>query len=629
MPTTPTKLSLYIIIALCFLLYGNTLTNNYSFDDEYVIVNNKKVSKGFSGIPELFKSRYIESSTQNYGYRPITLTSFAIEYQFFGANPAVSHFINLFLYILSCLLIFKILHSLFKNSHWILPLTITILFVVHPIHTEVVNNVKSRDEILCFLFALLALWSAIKYARNEKGIWLFAVFGFMVLSFLSKLSTLTFLAIIPLSLYFFENAGKKVILRLIGVLVLPLVIYRLINTQLIETSGSRQLLFIENPLFVNDIGFVDRIPMAFYTVFYYIKLLFVPNPLISYYGYNHINIVGWDDPFVWLGVVIVLPLAIFAIWKFRTKSILVYGLVFFFVAISMYSNLIKPAVGIIAERFAYIPSLGFCIVLGWLLLRLTGVDFSVKNSAFFPRSNIACISVVVILLIGSTVVVLNRNRDWQDLVTLLEHDLKKAPQSVKLNMLLADDLFKSITFKNLSETEKDSIMAKSIYHYNQALRVYPEHTPAHNNLGVLYSLKGEVDEAHQHFLKASQYDTPDARTYFNLGLSYRANGDRTKAIANLKKSLELNRQDHNVYMNLFNIQYENGDFEDAMRTNLEMFNIFPQRRNEIFTLGQKMAVATHGPKTTFYIDLLLEKKLISAKIYDNFKKQLNPSVMGN
>jgi len=93
--------------------------------------------------------------------------------------------------------------------------------------------------------------------------------------------------------------------------------------------------------------------------------------------------------------------------------------------------------------------------------------------------------------------------------------------------------------------------------------------------------------------------------------------------------LELNELDYEVYNNLVNIQYENRDFEDAMRTNLEMFGKFPQRRNEIFALGQKMAVATHGPKTTYYIDLLLEKRIISPKVYDNLKKQLHPSFMGN
>src|SRR5690606_31771162 len=101
------KISLYLIVGFCILFYGNTLTNDYSFDDEYVIVNNKKVAEGFSGISDIFKSRYVESSDQSFGYRPVVLASFAIEYEFFGAKPAVSHFINLFLYILTCLLIFK------------------------------------------------------------------------------------------------------------------------------------------------------------------------------------------------------------------------------------------------------------------------------------------------------------------------------------------------------------------------------------------------------------------------------------------------------------------------------------------------------------------------------------------
>lgn len=622
------KINLFIIVGLCFLIYGNTLFNDYGFDDEYVIVNNKKVSEGISGIPALFKSRYIESSTQNYGYRPITLSSFAIEYELFGATPWVSHFINLFLYILTCLLIFKILRTLFKNYHWFLPLFITVLFIVHPIHSEVVDNVKSRDEILGFLFALLALGSAIKYVRNQRTVWLVGVFGFMVLSFLSKLSALTFLAVIPLTVYFFENATKKVMLKLIGALFLPLIIFRLINTQLIETSGSRNLLFIENPLFVNGASFFDKIPMAFYSVFYYIKLLFVPNPLISYYGYEHVTIVGWENLYVWLGVIVLIPLAVFTIWKLRTKSVLAYGLVFFFVTISMYANLVKPAVGIIAERFAYIPSLGFCIVVGWLLLKLSKIDITSKEENRFPRLKPGFVGIAGLLVIASSVKVFSRNQDWHDLITLLERDLEIAPKSVKLNMLLANDLFKSVTTKELEEKEKDSLMERSIYLYNQALSIYPKHTPAHNNLGVLYNLKGDIESSHEHFLKASQDENPEAKTYFNLGLSYRGMGDRKKAIENLKKSMEMDKGNYEVYYNLMNIQFEDDNFEDAMKTNLEMFRMFPKNRNTVFSLGQKMAELKYGSKTTYYIDLLLEKKLIAPKMYENFKRQLNPSFMG-
>ncbi|HLW31896.1 MAG TPA: hypothetical protein VKX40_06520, partial [Aequorivita sp.] len=518
------KISLYLIVGFCILFYGNTLTNDYSFDDEYVIVNNKKVAEGFSGISDIFKSRYVESSDQSFGYRPVVLASFAIEYEFFGAKPAVSHFINLFLYILTCLLIFKILRSLFKNNHWFLPLLITLFFVVHPIHTEVVGNIKSRDELLCFLFALLALASAIKFARKQQKRWLFGVFAFMILSLLSKLSSLTFLAIIPLAIYFFEDVDKKGFLKLIGAMLVPVVLYKIINTQLIEATANRNLLFIENPLFVNGAGFIEKIPMAFFSVFYYLKLLFVPHPLISYYGYEHVTIVGWDNLYVWLGVAIVVPLAIFTIVKLRTKSVLVFGLAFFFITISMYVNLVKPAVGIIAERFAYIPSLGFCIVLGWALLKLTKIDVKTQSENQFPKLNYIFWGISGIIVVASFAKVFSRNQDWCDLVTLLERDLEIAPKSVKLNMLLANDLFKTVTSQELKEPKKDSLMEESIFYYNQALATYQNHTPAHNNLGVLYNLKGDLKKSHEHFLEASKDEKPDAQSLFNLGLSYQANG---------------------------------------------------------------------------------------------------------
>ncbi len=619
------KVSLYLIIGLCVLIYGNTLTNKYSFDDEYVIVNNKRVEQGFSGISKIFKSRYIESSDQNFGYRPITLASFAIEYGIFGATPAVSHFFNLFIYIITCLLLYKILRSLFKHSHWFLPLIITILFVVHPIHSEVVNNVKSRDELLCFLFALLALASAIKYARKPQNIWLLGVFIFMVLSFLSKLSSLTFLAIIPLTLYFFENANKKILLKVIGVLLLPILIYKLINTQLIDAVGNRNLLFIENPLFVNGANFFDKIPMAFYSIFYYIKLLFVPHPLLSYYGYDHVSIVGWNNIYVWLGVIITIPLAVFIIWKFKTKSILVYGLAFFFIAISMYSNLIKPAVGIIAERFAYIPSLGFCIVIGWLLLKIFKVDVTNTSSEKIPKLNYAFLGIFSILVLASSAKVFSRNLDWKNLVTTLERDLEIAPKSVKLNMLLANDLFETATVKNRKEKEKDSLLKRSAFYYNQALATYPEHTPAHNNLGVLYNMTGEYKKSQEHFLKASQDENPSAQTFFNLGLSYQANGDSTKAIESLKKSIELNNKNFEAYYNLMNIYYVEGNYSEAMEVNIKMFRLFPNRRKSLFSAGQKIAETEHGANTDFYINLLLQRKAITQKTYASLQKQLNAS----
>ena len=97
---------------------------------------------GARGIPEIFTSRYIESNQQNFEYRPMVLTTFAIEYQFFGSNPQISHFVNVSIYALTCVLLFVILFGLLSSYHFIFPLLITFLFIAHPIHTEVVNNLK-------------------------------------------------------------------------------------------------------------------------------------------------------------------------------------------------------------------------------------------------------------------------------------------------------------------------------------------------------------------------------------------------------------------------------------------------------------------------------------------------------
>ncbi|MES2763000.1 MAG: hypothetical protein V4677_12380, partial [Bacteroidota bacterium] len=92
------------------MLYGNSLKNKYSLDDDYVTVtnfpvkgkefspNHKLVSKGFGGIVKIWKSRYAHDSEASFDYRPFVTTTFAIEYAIFGQNPFISHLVNLLLY---------------------------------------------------------------------------------------------------------------------------------------------------------------------------------------------------------------------------------------------------------------------------------------------------------------------------------------------------------------------------------------------------------------------------------------------------------------------------------------------------------------------------------------------------
>ena len=142
--------------AIVLLFYGNTLFNQYALDDAVVLTQNTQVQNGISAIPSFFQSDY----TQGFGnassalttsrYRPLTLSFFALQYQFFGLNPFASHFINLLLFSLLVTLLFSFLSDFTKTyqftvnpdsflSKHLVHLT-CLLFIAHPIHAEVVED---------------------------------------------------------------------------------------------------------------------------------------------------------------------------------------------------------------------------------------------------------------------------------------------------------------------------------------------------------------------------------------------------------------------------------------------------------------------------------------------------------
>jgi hypothetical protein len=405
-------LQYFIIALLCFVFYGTSLSNDYSLDDNIVNYKNTNVSKGIKGIPAIFKSRYVVNETQNFGYRPITLVSFAVEHELFGASPFYGHLINIILYAITCMLLFALFKNLLKKYHWSLPFIIVIVFIVHPIHSEVVNNIKSRDELLSFLFAILSLFSAIKYIEKKSYLYLVISAISLLCALLSKLSALTFLAIIPLTLYFFKNAKIRQLTFWAVGSVLLLITTRLFGNSILKSvENSRELLFMENPFFDATYTFFDRIPIAFYTVGYYLKLLIFPKPLLFYYGYNKIPILSWDSIQVWFSVLTIAVLIFITIKNFKSRKVYAFGILYFLITISMFSNLVKPAVGIIAERFAYIPSLGFCIVVGYGIFKIYQKFVQKKSTktSYIITTLFSCI-----IISGICIYIWDRNKDWKE-----------------------------------------------------------------------------------------------------------------------------------------------------------------------------------------------------------------------
>jgi hypothetical protein len=223
-----------LIFIFSFLLFANAVLNNYNLDDELVTRNHRLTSKGIAGIGEIFTSPYYQDeSGYSYEYRPVVLTTFAIEHDIFGDNPHWSHFWNVILYSLACVLLYRVLGVLFRNYSPLMALGVTLLFVAHPAHTEVVCSIKNRDEILGLIFSVAALDYALKAVRGK--LWtLLPVLGFFLLALLSKLTFAPFAIIIPLAVFLFEEFDLKIMLLLIIALLIPVTILSPIGDTMVK-----------------------------------------------------------------------------------------------------------------------------------------------------------------------------------------------------------------------------------------------------------------------------------------------------------------------------------------------------------------------------------------------------------
>ena len=174
------RVLMLFIAAFAFFVYSNTLDHKYVLDDFGIIPENLMTKRGFSAIPEIF-STTLRSGTNlidNTLYRPLSKAMFAIEWQLAPDTPALSHWVNVILFSVSCIAMFSFLALCF-NGNFLIPFMATMLFAAHPIHTEVVANIKSRDEILCLLFCFLAASASILYVESKEQIsfhFRFAVF---------------------------------------------------------------------------------------------------------------------------------------------------------------------------------------------------------------------------------------------------------------------------------------------------------------------------------------------------------------------------------------------------------------------------------------------------------------------
>lgn len=568
------------LFSLSFLLYASTIGHGYVLDDDVVYLKNSIVQKGISGIPEIFSHSFIYGFTghNDQSYRPIVQVVYAIEKSMFGNNPHVQHFINVFLFALLCLLIYRVFVKLFSGFNLKLqfvPETGALLFATHPIHTEVVANIKGLDEILNLLFLILSLLFILRYIETDKK--LFFVFSvvFFFLSLLCKEMAVTFLVVIPLTVFFFTNLPVK----RISVLTIPylgaFVLYFFIRKAVLDVITFQEKMRVINNALAAATTESDRIATAIFILGKYIQLLFFPHPLSWDYSYNQIPIVSFSDIKVIITLVIFFILGFFAVrgiierfnadHKMHHIAIMVfsYCILFFFITMSVVSNIFIMIGATLGERFLFTPSMAFCIAIPFLGYRF-------RKSIFFGS-----LGVILILFSFKTY---DRNNDWKNNFSLFASGVKASPNSSRA-MSAMGSAYRDSAEKQTNPQTRMELFQKALPFYLRAIEILPENTEALYNTGVTYYGLGKKQDALRMYSKALSISPEHANAANNAGVIYFEEGDYENARRYFEHALKYQPNNSDALGNIGAIKHNQKNYEEAIKYYNLALAINPMNQN--------------------------------------------------
>ena len=587
-----------MLLAVPALVYCNTFRFGYALDDHLFITNNQFTLKGIAGIKDILTH---DSMTGFYGvqkipvaggrYRPLALTTFALERTCFGERPGLSHVINVLCYSATILVLFLLLQRLFPDSaHAIwyrnLAFLAAAFFAVHPLHAEVVANIKGRDDVLSLLFGL---WALVYWLRSvdEKSRTASILSGFLFfLSLMSKEATISFLVVGPLILWYFERRRPREILNAMTPLAAAALAYLALRFAVVGTATVTVAPELMNDPFLHAHG-GQRLATILLTWLLYLKLLVFPHPLTHDYYPYHIPLVGFSDPRV-VGALAVTSVLVYVMLRgMMRRTIVSFCLAWFFATFALYSNLLFGIGTFMNERFLYIPSIAFSVLLAWALIEHVA-----------DKRIVACVS--VLLICAASTKTFTRNFAWKDDVALALTDVETSRGSARAQMA-AGWAHLTLSEKEPDDAKKQAELAKAIDHLRTSLRITDDYYPSINTMGVALAESGNYAEALGYFAScfrmkprnpdvtaavgsmaekaAEQGDfasairgytlllaqEPTAAVYGSLGQLYAEKvGDLTKAEDYLNKALSLDPENATVIGNLGIVHAMTGRSDEAI-----------------------------------------------------------------
>ncbi|MEO5674252.1 MAG: tetratricopeptide repeat protein [Chitinophagales bacterium] len=574
-----------IVATVALIQYIQTFTHGFALDDYSAILENKVTQGGIQAIPTIFNTTYrfgypIQGDEL---YRPIPKSVFAILWQLAPNNPLPGHLLNIILYAITGILLFITLAKFLpQNIH--VAFFSAIFFTAHPVHTEVVANIKSMDEMLSFLFFLISLLCLHQYFGSQKKRWVFFSVVSYFASLLSKESAITYLAVFPLIIFYFTKIPAAKNFRISMLMLIPALIFLIIRYRIVGETVLPGM--ADNALFASNDELVRKASAVCFLGIY-LRLLIIPSALSFDYSYNQIPLCSLMDIQFWIAAGAYLALLIFSIVYLKKKNLIAFGILFFLITISISSNLIIYIGTHMAERLLYVPSLGFCFSLA------AALGYFIKDKKSIPSDSLKLFFQNRVVLTGLasavtffyTLKTWSQNPVWRNNETLYESGIVQSPKSHRTHFYLGNFLLKKKYYSGFPANQQKQIIQRGLGELRKSIAIYPEFADAWLHIGNYYSEIHQEDSAEYYFIKTLEIEPFLAVAHNNLGTVYFGQKKYGEAISEFISAIQNDPNYHDGYRNLGSVYGTIGKYQESIKYFNRALQIAPEDAETNYYLG--------------------------------------------
>jgi Flp pilus assembly protein TadD len=551
-----------VLVIISLAVYCNSLSNGFVFDDWVVIVENKHMTDLWNSLPSFFNNSYFKIADGEASYRPIATLSYFLIHALAGLNPLYYHLASVLLHTLNVLLVYLLIFWLLGD--WFKALLAALLFACHPALTEAVDGIAFNEDLLAAFFSLLALILYVRAVdqRPAGPAHLLSLFFFLC-GLLSKEMAVSLPVIILLyDLTFREVAEQglsvKHILKTINIrrsfyagYAVICLLYLLLRFFIFTNPGNGN-----KP---HSVNLVERLLYLPNHIFSFVKLAIAPYDLNVDYVY------AYPDNFFeisnLIGFVVILSLVVLSFFIYRRFKEIFFGFWWFLITLFPVYNIIE-IFNPLAERYLYIPIIGYCLLLPVIFYRICSKMLKQPHSA-----KVVTLLAVIVLSSAYSVIAIRRNQDWKDDLTLWSKTVIQSPNS-------------GIAHGGLGRAYHErGQLDKAIHEFQEAVRLLPNHFKAYYILGVVYDQKGDVANAIDNLKKSIAINPEFADAHYNLAILYHKQGLMDEAIRQYRKVVELKPDDIEAHNDLGVAYALQGKLDQAVSEWEKVLEIDPDNKS--------------------------------------------------